>query len=545
MSASSKKKLRTDSAKLTERQREEQKQAKEVKLYTIGFVAVMAVILVVAILVGTQQIIANSGIRERKTIAYTVGDHALTNTDLNYFFSDTVNDFVNRYGSYAPMFGLDTTKPLDKQYVDEENTRTWADDFMDTAKENATAVYTVADAARAAGHTLSEKETAQVDAIVENLKVYATISGHGSVKSYLKAVYGNGATEESYRAYLENSILADSYQAAYADSLTYDDAALREAEKENYSKYSSFTYNQYVVDAGKFLTDGTTDEDGKTTYSDEEKEASVKAAEAAAKALVAENVKTIADFDKAIAEMEINKDAEGISSTPYVNNDYRYINPDVAQWLSDASRKEGDKTVIANTSVRTDAEGNETTVTTGYTVVFYLNRNDNTELLPDIRHILVGFEGGTKNEQGQTVYSDEEKAAAKEKAEALLKQFTEGEATEEAFAVLASENSTDPGSKENGGLYENVYPGQMVPAFNDWCFQADRKAGDTGIVETSYGYHVMYYCGEGTLSYRDMQLTQELTSRDMDTWYHDLIDSAVSEDGDTSRIRTDLVLSRQ
>ena len=545
MSASSKKKLRTDSETLTERQREELKQAKEVKLYTIGFVAIMAVILVAAILVGTQRIVANSGIRERKTIAYTVGDHALTSTDLNYFFSDTVNDFVNRYGSYAPMFGLDTTKPLNEQYVDEENTRTWADDFMDTAKENATAVYTVADAARAAGHTLSEEDTAQVDAILENLKMYAAISGHGSVKSYLKAVYGNGATEESYRAYLENSILAESYQAAYANSLTYDDAALREAEKENYSKYSSFTYNQYIVDAGKFLTGGTTDEDGKTTYSDEEREASVKAAEAAAKALTAENVKTIADFDKAIAEMEINKDAEGISSTPYVNNDYRYINPDAAQWLSDASRKEGDKTVIANTSVHTDAEGSETTVTTGYTVVFYLNRNDNTELLPNVRHILVGFEGGTQNEQGQTVYSDEEKAAAREKAEALLKQFTEGEATEEAFAALAAENSTDPGSKDNGGLYENIYPGQMVPAFNDWCFQADRKAGDTGIVETGYGFHVMYYCGEGTLSYRDMQLTQELTSRDMDTWYHGLIDSAVTKDGDTSRIRTDLVLSRQ
>ena len=545
MSASSKKKLRTDSETLTERQREELKQAKEVKLYTIGFVAIMAVILVAAILVGTQRIVANSGIRERKTIAYTVGDHALTSTDLNYFFSDTVNDFVNRYGSYAPMFGLDTTKPLNEQYVDEENARTWADDFMDTAKENATAVYTVADAARAAGHTLSEEDTAQVDAILENLKMYAAISGHGSVKSYLKAVYGNGATEESYRAYLENSILAESYQAAYANSLTYDDAALREAEKENYSKYSSFTYNQYIVDAGKFLTGGTTDEDGKTTYSDEEQAASVKAAEAAAKALAAENVKTIADFDKAIAEMEINKDAEGISSTPYVNNDYRYINADVAQWLSDASRKEGDKTVITNTSVRTDAEGSETTVTTGYTVVFFLNRNDNTELLPNVRHILVGFEGGTQNEQGRTVYSDEEKAAAQEKAEALLKQFNESEATEDAFAALASEHSTDPGSKDNGGLYENIYPGQMVSAFNDWCFQADRKAGDTGIVETGYGFHVMYYCGEGTLSYRDMQLTQELTSRDMDTWYHDLLDSAVTQDGDTSRIRTDLILSRQ
>lgn len=545
MSASSKKKLRTDSEQLTERQRTEQKQEKELKLYTIGFIAVMAVILAVALLVGTQRVIANSGVRERKTIAYTVGDHALTSTDLNYFFSDTVNDFVNRYGSYAAIFGLDTTKPLNEQYVDEENTRTWADDFMDTAKGNATAVYTVADAARAAGHTLSEEELAQVDAVVENLKMYATISGHGSVKSYLKAVYGNGATEESYRTYLENSILADSYQAAYADSLTYDDAALREAEKENYSKYSSFTYNQYIVDAGKFLTGGTTDEEGTTTYSDEEKDASVKAAEAAAKALVTENVKTVADLDKAIAEMEINKEAEGISSIPYVNNDYRNISPDVAKWLSDDARKEGDKTVIANTSVRTDAEGSETTVTTGYTVVFFLGRNDNTSLLPDVRHILVGFEGGTQNEQGQTVYSDEEKAAAKEKAEALLKQFTEEGASEEAFAALASEHTTDPGSKENGGLYENVYPGQMVPAFNDWCFQSDRKAGDTGIIETNYGCHVMYYCGEGTLSYRDMQLTQELTSRDMDIWYSDLIDSAVTEDGDTSRIRTDLVLNRQ
>lgn len=545
MSASSKKKLRTDSEKLTERQREEQKQAKEVKLYTIGFVAVMAVILVIAILVGTQQLIANSGVRERKTVAYTVGDHALSNTELNYFFSDTVNNFVNQYGSYAAMFGLDTSKPLDQQYVDAENTRTWADDFMDSAKGNATAVYTVADAAKAAGHTLSEEELAQVDTVMANLKMYASISGHGSVKSYLKAVYGSGATEESYRAYLETSILADSYRAAYAEALTYDDAALREAEKDNYSKYSSFTYNQYVVDASKFLTGGTTDEDGKTTYSDEEKDASVKAAEAAAKALIGENVKTVADFDQAIAEMEINKEAEGVSSTPFANNDYRRIPEDVAKWLSDASRKEGDKTVIANTSVRTDDEGNETTVTTGYTVVFFLNRNDNTELLPNVRHILVGFEGGTQNEQGQTVYSDEEKAAAKEKAESLLKQFTEGEATEEAFAALATENTTDPGSKENGGLYENIYPGQMVSAFNDWCFESGRKAGDTGIVETSYGYHVMYYCGEGSLSYRDLQITQELTAQDVDTWYKGLIDSAVTVDGDTSRIRTNLTLNRQ
>ena len=33
----------------------------------------------------------------------------------------------------------------------------------------------------------------------------------------------------------------------------------------------------------------------------------------------------------------------------------------------------------------------------------------------------------------------------------------------------------------------------MVQPFNDWCFDPARQSGDTGIVETSYGFHVMYF----------------------------------------------------
>ena len=35
----------------------------------------------------------------------------------------------------------------------------------------------------------------------------------------------------------------------------------------------------------------------------------------------------------------------------------------------------------------------------------------------------------------------------------------------------------------------------MVETFNDWCFDPSRQVGDTGIVKTNYGYHVMYFCG--------------------------------------------------
>ena len=143
-----------------------------------------------------------------------------------------------------------------------------------------------------------------------------------------------------------------------------------------------------------------------------------------------------------------------------------------------------------------------------------------------------------------TTYSDEEKAAAEQKANDLLSQFEAGEKTEDAFAALATENTMDPGSKENGGLYENVYRGQMVPTFNDWVFDSSRKAGDTGVVGTEYGYHVMYFCGDGSMSYRDSMIRNELVTADMEKWSQTLLDAVTTVDGDVSLIPTNMILGR-
>ncbi len=112
----------------------------------------------------------------------------------------------------------------------------------------------------------------------------------------------------------------------------------------------------------------------------------------------------------------------------------------------------------------------------------------------NVRHILISFD-----EQNQEP-TEEQKAAAKAKAEALLEEW-KADPTEEHFKELATANTMDPGSKENGGLYENVLPGQMVQTFNDWCFDKDRKSGDSGIVETPYGYHVMYFVSKSDTLY--------------------------------------------
>ena len=544
MSASSKKKLRKeqDAAKMTEKQLAAQKEAKKTKLYTAAFVAVMAVLLVIAITVGVTQTISNSGIREKNTTAMTVGDTALSNADLNYFFIDTVNNFYSQNGSYASFFGLDTTLPLDEQVFDETTGETWADYFLESAKSSAASVYAMANAAEAAGHTLSEDESAQIDSILSTYALYASLYGYSDSEQYLKAMYGKGATEEGIRNYLEKSILAESYNTAHEESLTYTDAELRAAEAENYDKYSSFSYNYYYLAASRFLEGGTTDEDGNTTYSDEETAASIAAAEAAAKSVIAGEITSVEDLDAAIAALPVNAESTTAKSTAYEDQSYSSIDEELAAWLCDDARQEGDVAVVENTNDTTDDEGNTITETRGYYVVYFHSANDNAFAMKNVRHILVSFEGGTTDDYGNTTYSDEEKATAKTAAEEVLNEWKAGEATEDSFAALATERSDDTGSTENGGLYEDIYPGQMVDAFEEWCYDDSRKAGDTGIVETEYGYHVMYFVGDSDTTYRDYQIKTELAEADHTEWYNAIVDAAVITDGSTKYLTTGITL---
>lgn len=117
----------------------------------------------------------------------------------------------------------------------------------------------------------------------------------------------------------------------------------------------------------------------------------------------------------------------------------------------------------------------------------------------DVRHILIYPEGADGTNIFTEEFSEEAWAAGEAAAQAVLQEFQAGEQTVEAFAALANAKSQDPGSNQNGGLYQGVNEGEMVQAFNDWCFDPARQVGDTGIVKTEYGYHVMYFCGSETV----------------------------------------------
>ena len=120
----------------------------------------------------------------------------------------------------------------------------------------------------------------------------------------------------------------------------------------------------------------------------------------------------------------------------------------------------------------------------------------------NVRHILVmpekdvDSDGDGTNDQS----SEQAWAAAEQSANDIYVEW-QLDPTEDNFASIATGKSQDPGSTENGGMYEGVYPGQMVAEFNDWCFDPERKPGDTAIVRTSYGYHIMYFSGVGDYVY--------------------------------------------
>ncbi|HEY5587065.1 MAG TPA: peptidylprolyl isomerase [Ruminiclostridium sp.] len=93
------------------------------------------------------------------------------------------------------------------------------------------------------------------------------------------------------------------------------------------------------------------------------------------------------------------------------------------------------------------------------------------------------------------------KSEAKKKAEDLLARVKAGE----DIKVLAVANSDDkPAVTENKGEYTLSKNGQMVPEFENWAFST-HAIGDVGIVETSYGYHIMKFDKRVESTYAEVQ----------------------------------------
>lgn len=102
----------------------------------------------------------------------------------------------------------------------------------------------------------------------------------------------------------------------------------------------------------------------------------------------------------------------------------------------------------------------------------------------------------TVDSDGRVRCAEEAWAACEAEAQQLLKDWkkkTKG--TEATFGEYARKYTKDPGTIVNGGRYQNIGKGQMTKVLEQWCFDPARQVGDTVILRSDYGVHILYFSG--------------------------------------------------
>ena len=408
-----------------------------------------------------------------------VGPYALKVNDTEYSAAEVNYEYMSvfqQYSQYSMYFG--SVLPDDPYTMEEDSEyKTWGDFYMAQTKEKLQQLTQLCDLAARDGVVLEDEDTAELDQWIDQIKASATSMGKDDFDAFLAENFGEGVNEQVLRDMGSREILAMKYVQHYQDNLTFSDEEIAAAYEADKDTYDTYRFSYCLVGATQDASVAPDD-------------AAMDAAKAKAEDLAAK------------AKSQPLEDAVGddpdvqVSSTAMDGDSLTQYQVPFESWLKDPARAEGDIEVF-------EQEG------FGWFVIVFESRERDNSPTVNVRHILIQAEDA----DGDGKSTDAELAAAKAEIERIKAEYDAGEQTEDAFAELANRYSTDPGSNTNGGLYENVYEGQMVPEFNEFCFDPARKAGDVEIIsdEQYNGWHLMYFVGTGE-SYTDQVIREKLAS---------------------------------
>ena len=106
------------------------------------------------------------------------------------------------------------------------------------------------------------------------------------------------------------------------------------------------------------------------------------------------------------------------------------------------------------------------------------------------------------------------------------------------FSSLVSKYSDDPGSVANGGVYSWFPKGQMVPEFEEFSFS--KRIGKSGVVRTTYGFHIIQVLGRKTGSFKKIAVVDETiqVSKTTQNEYYDSVALAFYYKADSTDFTT-------
>lgn len=482
---------------------------------------VLAIVLAVAIVAGIGwKLVDSFGLVEKATTAVKVGNEKVSSAEFAYYYAaqyQQMSYMANYYSQQGMSLGFDTTvapdDPSNTTTDADGNTITWDKYFLDAAVDQAQFVEAYYGEAVKNGVTLSEDEQKEINETIEEYRTSAAENNY-SINAYLKANFGAGFNEKLFKEQLEKETIAQNYyndqQSAFTAGITDDEIAKEYKENAKNYDYANVRYYSFGYTA-LTANEGETEDELKARQTEANKETLAKAKEVYAK---------VTDVDSFVEAVKAYKN-EG-SDTPSdtdltVTKDHityssakTSLTEKGADWLFDAARKAGDKTLVEDDN--------------GAYIIICVKPSYNSNSV-SVRHCLVEFEA-----EDEDNVTDAEKEAAYNKAKELYDGWLAGDKTEDSFKTLVTENSADTGSTENGGLYENIrISDNYVTAFIDWSFDDARKAGDSGIIETEYGYHIMYFVSDNT---DDVDWKNTIRTEKGDAAFDEYHENLIAEDGD-------------
>lgn len=323
-------------------QRREEARAKAKRDKIVGNIVGVAIVVVLAGVVVSFPIRRYLAVNE--TYARVNGEN-ISRVEYEYYYNVAANNYINEYGSYMSLLGVDLSGDLSQQMYSDE--LTFEDYFNQVAMANITNNKALAAEARTAGFVYDTSE--DYADFEESLKKAASEAGV-SVSAFVRESYGSYATLSRISDYIQEAMYASAYYDSIVDSKMPTDEEAESYYNDNKNDFDSVDYRYLTVDAE--LSEAPTEEE-------------TAAAMAKAKEKAEEAEKTVAE------EGELSEN-QTIDYVPYL----------LEEWLFDSARKMGDTTVIENTS------GNYY-----YVVAFEDRYRDNAPTL-DVRIVVTAEDNG-------------------------------------------------------------------------------------------------------------------------------------------------------
>ncbi len=384
----------------------------------------------------------------KEFVSKKLGD-SFDETLINDYYDEYYQDFAKENPNT-----FDFNKPVDMQStvsVDDETGEeaSWSEYIRNDAVKSMVSYRVKFELAQEMGLELTDDVRLQVYDHIEGLRTAVKQGGYPNLDEYLKILFGESCDEEFFKNELIREYMATKYDSAINAELMakYSDEDVKAIYDADYKEYDFADLYVYEVK-------------GDNAFDVAQK--------------IASESKSLNEFTDSIsANVGGGANKESYPAVPkyYIDGTY---SEEMGEWAFDRQRKQNDVSVFKTQN--------------GYSVAFVYAPVYTKKDCVSYREIVFN-----KTDANGKYIEGEALEEIEQKAEAVLEQWNDGDATEDTFIYYAMTESQGANAS-SGGLNAGAVGMNMTDSgLKDWLLSDERKAGDVEIIDSQDAFRIVYF----------------------------------------------------